>query len=111
MGFFDKYNGKQTIKEEINLNDLDFHPLKDFMGGEIYVDGYFFTTGKYGKQVVVVGNGAKINMPKYAVARFEMIDNDEEAIEKILDGGCKMVDIDVLETKNGTTTGFRLTDA
>ncbi len=111
MGLFDKFNGKQTIKEGINLDELEFQPLKDFVGGEIQVDGYFFTTGKYGKQVVVVGNGAKINMPKYAVSRFEMIDADDEAREALLAGKCKIVDIDELETKNGTTTGFRLTDA
>lgn len=110
-GFFDQFNGKSTVKEGINLDELEFLPLKDYIGGEIAVDGYFFTNGKYGKQVVVVGNGAKINMPKYATKNFEAIDSNEEAVEKLLAGGCKIVDIEELETKNGTTTGFRLTDA
>lgn len=110
-GFFDKFNGRSTIKEGINIEEMEFLPLKDYIGGEILVDGFFFTTGKYGKQVVVVGNGAKINMPKFAVKRFEDIAADDEAVDKLLAGGCKIVDIEELETKNGTTTNFRLTDA
>ena len=108
---FEQFNGTSTIKDGINLDELEFLPLKDYIGGEILVDGFFFTEGNYGKQVVVVGNGAKINMPKYAVKRFEEIRDNEEAIRALLDGKCKIVDIEELKTKNGKTTGFRLADA
>lgn len=111
MGFFSQFNSDMIIRPEVgDISDWPFQPLKDYIGGVIVVDGYFFTTGKYGKQVVVVGNGAKINMPSYAVKKFKKIDANEEAIDRILAGELVIKDIEELETKNGTTTGFNLAD-
>lgn len=109
-GFFSQFNQRATVKEGINLEDLEFHPLKDYIGGEIIVDGYFFTNGRYGKQVVVVGNDAKINMPKYATAMFERIDDNDEAVNKMLEGGMKLINIEEKTTKNGTTVIFEAAD-
>jgi hypothetical protein len=112
MGFFDKFNGATTVRPEVgDITDWPFMPLKDYIGGAIKVDGYFFTNGRYGRQVVVVGNGAKINMPGYAVKNFEAINEDKEAVEKMLAGEMAITDIEPLETKNGQTTGFRICDA
>lgn len=108
---FDSFNLRRTVREGIDTDNMEFMPLKDYIGGEIVVDGYFFTQGKYGKQVVVVGNGAKINMPGYAVKNFERIDADEAAVAAVLDGKLKIVDIEELSTKNGITVAFRLTNA
>ncbi len=111
MSFFNQFNGNQVLREGIDLDKLDFHQLNEFIGGMIHVDGYFFTKGKYGRQVVVVGNDAKINMPGWAVDRFDKIDENEEAKKRILDGQLVIVDIEELETSNGITTNFKLADA
>lgn len=111
MGFFNQFNSDMVLRPEVgDISEWDFAPLKDYIGGVIVVDGYFFTNGKYGKQVVVVGNGAKINFPGYAVKKFEKIDANEEAVDRILQGQLVIKDIEELETKNGTTTGFTLAD-
>lgn len=112
MGFFDRFNGATTVRPEVgDITDWPFMPLKDYIGGVIKVDGYFFTNGRYGKQVVVVGNNAKINMPGYAVKNFEAINEDKEAVERMLAGEMGITDIEPLATKNGETTGFRICDA
>lgn len=110
MSFFGQFNGNRVVREGIELDKLEFHKLDEFIGGVIIVDGYFFTNGKYGKQVVVVGNEAKINMPKYAMERFERIDENEEAKKRILNGELALIDIEPLETSNGNTVAFTMTD-
>ena len=99
-----------TIKEGINLESLPFVALKDMTGQTVKVDGFFFTDGKYGKQVVVVGNNCKINMPARAVEKFEMIQDNEEMLKAVLGGHLALTDIRITNTKNGTTTAFRYTD-
>lgn len=111
MSFFNQFNNNQVLREGIDLDQLDFHKLSEYIGGVINVDGYFFTKGRYGKQVVVVGNGAKINMPGYAVEKFERIDENSEAVKRVLNGELAIIDIEELETANGTTTAFKLADA
>lgn len=108
---FEKYNkGITTIKEGIVLENLPFKPLKEFIGKDVKVDGFFFTNGTYGKQVVVVGDGAKINMPARAVEQFEEIANRPEEVDAILEGHCLMTNIKFIKTKNGQTTGYSLAD-
>ena len=66
-------NYVETVREGIDTSDIEFRSLKDFCGKRIEVDGFFFPEGKFGKQVVVVGNGFLINMPGRAVEAFEDI--------------------------------------
>jgi hypothetical protein len=107
---FEKLNKQsKTIKEGIVLENMEFKPLKDFIGSEIYVDGFFFTNGRFGTQVVVVGNGAKINMPARAVEQFESIADSKELTEAVLTGHLKLTDINLIKTKNGNTTSYTLT--
>ena len=104
---FEKLNNYvNTIREGIDLQDLPFVKLDQFCGQSIKVDGFFFTVGDYGKQVVVVGNGYKINMPQRAVEQFEEITKDKEMLDAVLAGHLKIVDIAKLKR----TTGYRLTD-
>ena len=70
MALFEKLNRKSTVKEGIDLQSMEFKNIREFEGQTIHVDGFFFTRGTYGEQVVVVGNGYKINMPKKAVEDF-----------------------------------------
>ena len=97
----------KTLKEGIDLGALEFKPLKDFIGSEINVDGFFFTEGKYGKQVVVVGNHAKINLPSRYVEKFEQIEASEEMLQGVRDGKLVLTNIRSIETNNGNTTTFQ----
>lgn len=104
---FEKLNGyKKTVRDGIELGSLPFKPLKDFAGKTVFVDGFFFNNGKYGKQVVVVGNGAKINMPARAVEQFTEILNDDEMLKAVLDGMLCLIDIKQVNTKNGATIAY-----
>ena len=97
----------KTLKEGIDLGALEFKPLKDFIGSEINVDGFFFTEGKYGKQIVVVGNHAKINLPSRYVEKFEQIEASEEMLQGVRDGKLVLTNIRSIETNNGNTTTFQ----
>lgn len=96
----------RTVKEGIDLGQLEFKPLKDFIGQNIYVDGFFFTDGKYGRQVVVVGNGAKINLPSRYVEKFEMIESDAEMLKGVLASKLVLTNVKSIDTNNGKTTTF-----
>lgn len=109
---FEALNVKRmTVREGVDTDNMDFKPIREFVGQEIKVDGFFFTTGgHYGKQVVVVGNGYLINMPKRAVETFEQVANNEAMLKAVLDGHMKIVDIKPIQTKNGDSTGYTFKD-
>lgn len=111
MGVFDKYNSRGTIMEGVNTEEMEFAPLKDFCGQKIKAQGFFFTEGRYGRQVVVVGSGYLINMPQRAVAQFEKIADDEEALSAVLSGRLMVTDIKMIDTRNGKTTAYTLSEA
>lgn len=103
-------NHRKTIREGVNLENMPFKPLKDFKDMELKVDGFFFTQGKYGEQVVIVANGAKINMPARAVEQFKEIMRSEEMLSAVLNGHLCLKGIKEINTRNGTTTAYELTD-
>lgn len=108
---FEKLNNhKRTVKENIELEKLPFKPLKEFKGLELIVDGFFFTQGKYGDQVVVVANNSKINMPARAVESFKTIAEDPEMLNAVLNGHLKLTNIQEISTRNGSTTTFTFKD-
>nr|DAH52657.1 MAG TPA: hypothetical protein [Caudoviricetes sp.] len=107
---FAEYNYKNTVKEGIDTDAMDFLPIKNFVGQEIRVDGFFFTEGRFGQQVVVVGNGYKINMPPRCVPIFQKIANDPEQLKAVLAGHLKLTAIKMKETKNKPTTIFDFAD-
>lgn len=103
--------GASVVPEEIkDLSALPFVALKDYVGKEILVEGYFFTEGNWGKQVSVISKGKKINMPKRCVEEFLEISKDENMKKAVLAGKLKLTDIKEQETQNGTTTIFKYTD-
>lgn len=108
---FDKLNRRHTVREGIATENMEFRPLKDFCGKNIKCDGFFFTDGKYGRQVVIVGNGYLINMPSRAVEQFEQINEDVDALNAVLSGGLVLTDIKMVNTRNGMTTAYTLTNA
>lgn len=98
----------KTVRDGIDTEKMEFVPIKEFCGKKIKVDGFFFTEGQYGTQVVVVGNGCKINMPKRCVEIFEKIRDNELALKSLLEGHLVIEDIQMKDTKSGTTTIFTL---
>lgn len=96
---------ESTIKEGIDLKDLEFAKLKDFVGKTVKVDGFFFSKDKgYGEQVVVIGNGYKINMPARAVEVFKDIRSNKEMLKAVLDGHLELINIAPVKAKNGQDT-------
>ena len=107
---FNEYNYKSTVREGIDTDAMEFLPIKNFVGQEIRVDGFFFTEGRYGGQVVVVGNGYKINLPSRSTEVFQKIANDQEQLNAVLTGHLKLINIKIKDTRNGTTTIFDFAD-
>lgn len=100
----------RTVKPSIDTKNMEFKPLKSFIGRKINVDGFFFTKGKYGEQVVVVGNGYLINMPSRSVEQFKFIENNNEMVEAMFNNHLCIIDIEEADTKNGKTTIYKLSD-
>ena len=107
---FAEYNYKSTVREGIDTDAMEFLPIKNFVGQDVLVDGFFFTEGRYGRQVVVVGNGYKINLPSRSTEVFQKIANDPEQLKAVLTGHLKLTNIKMKDTRNGTTTVFDFTD-
>lgn len=108
---FNNLNKRSTVREGIDTQSMEFKPLKEFCGQRVKCDGFFFTDGKYGKQVVVVGSGYLINMPARAVEQFEEIAGNVEAVDEVLKGHLVLKDIKMIDTRNGKTTAYTLSNA
>lgn len=102
---------KKTVRDEIKTEGMNFVPLKDFIGKEIHVDGFFFSEGKYGKQAVVVGEGCKINLPKRYTKDWEKIRDNNEALEAVLAGKLILTDIKPVESDNGKSVAYSFKNA
>ena len=96
----------QTVKEGIDTDAMDFKPLLFFEGQTVKVDGFFFTRSQKYKtdQVVVVGNGYKINMPARAVETFKAIRDNEFMLKAVLEGKLELINIKPIKAKNGNDT-------
>ena len=99
-------SNKKTVRDGIDSSNWNFVKLEEYIGKEIVVDGFFFTEGKYGKQVVVLGDGKKINIPKRYTLDFETIYNNDEALEEVVNGRMKLTDIKAIDSKNGKSVAF-----
>ena len=106
---FESFNkgSKSTIREGIKTEEMSFVSLKEYVGKEIKPDGFFFTDkGKYGRQVVVVADGVKINIPKRFVQLFEQIRDNDEALADFLGGHVILTNIRKIDAKEGSTVTF-----
>ena len=109
---FAEMNYQNTVREDVDTESMEFVKLSKFIGKDIKVDGFFFTNGKFGKSVVIVGEGYKINAPQHAVKLFENIAADPEKIKAVLAGGLKLTNIEEVDTGKGNpTVRFKLADA
>lgn len=106
---FENHNKEsiKTVKDGIDTSKLgDFKNIKEFIGQDIKVDGFFFTKSKYGDQVVVVGNNSLINIPKRYTDDFKAIRDNAEELKAVLDGKLTLTDIKEIDSKNGKTVAF-----
>lgn len=114
MGLFDNLNQRSTVKAGIDTTEMDFVKLGMFEDDEVMVDGFFFTDGQYGRQVVVVGNDALINMPQRAVEQFDAIKDNDKMLDAVLKGHLKLTGIKNIKlkgkNKGKTTTTYTLTE-
>lgn len=104
---FKKFNkGTSYVREGIDTREQEFCPLSNFIGQTVHVDGFFFTNGQYGKQVVVVGEGFNINMPGRALEQFEAIADSKEDLDAVLAGKLIINEIKAGKNKKGQETTF-----
>ena len=104
--------GNSYVREGIDTRSQEYAPLKNFIGQTIRVDGFFFTNGDYGKQVVVVGEGFNINMPARALEQFEVIAANSDMVQAVLAGKLIINEIKAGKSKSGKdTTFYNLDDA
>lgn len=96
----------RTVKEGIDTSKMEFVPLKNFVGKTVKVDGFFFTKSKFGEQVVVVGEGVLINIPKRYTEEFKAIRDKADFLAAVLDGKLSLGDIKEIDSKNGKTVAF-----
>lgn len=108
---FEKLNTRRTIMAGVETDGLPFKKLSEVKNSVLSVQGFFFTEGKFGRQVTVVTKDALINMPKRAVAQFEAIEADEEMLKAVLDGGLEIKVESETVTRTGTTVKYELQDA
>ena len=89
-----------------HLHELLNGGVIDFEGQTVKVDGFFFTRSRrYNMdQVVVVGNGYKINMPARAVETFKAIRDNEFMLKAVLEGKLELINIKPIKAKNGNDT-------
>lgn len=100
MSRFEKFNRKKrTVNENINTEDLDFFPIKEFLNEDIQIFGFFFTEGDYGKQVVLVSKDALINMPARAVEEVEDMAEEDDIVTAIMNGEMTLRVGDVIPAK------------
>lgn len=99
-------SSKKTIRDGINLDDMNFISWKEYIGKDLKVDGFFFTNGKYGEQVVIVADGKKVNIPKRFTDDFRKIRDNDEALAQVIAGKLILANIRELDSKNGRTGTF-----
>ena len=101
---------RSTVREGIDTSDMEFARLNEFVGHEFTVDGFFFNESKFGKQVVIVGEGYLINMPERAVKVFEQVEANEEMLQAMLAGKMGIKDIKPITTHNADSTAYPFFD-
>lgn len=104
-------NQVTTVREGINTEKMEYKKLREFIGQEIKVDGFYISTsGFYGESVTVIGNGYKINMPKRAVKQFKDIKANPDMLKAVLEGHLKINGITTKSTPKGVAVIYTLVD-
>lgn len=106
FSFEDLNTSKKTIRDGINLDEMNFISWKEYIGKDLKVDGFFFTNGKYGEQVVIVADGKKVNIPKRFTETFKKIRDNDEALQQVIAGKLVLANIREIDSQNGKTGTF-----
>lgn len=110
MSFAKLNKAAKTVAEGIDTSKMSFSALKEHIGETLILRGFFFTTGKFGREVVAVTDKELVNLPKRYVEQFEEIKADPELLKDLLDGKCALSNIHMADTTNGKTCFFDFTD-
>lgn len=105
---FKEKNTKSTVNPAINTKEFDFKKLSEYIGKEIRLYGFFFTKGKFGKQVVAVTKDCLVNLPARCVEDFENFTDEE--IDAIKSGKMVLVNIAEFDSESGKTVIFDYDD-
>ena len=97
---------KKTIRDGIDLDKMNFGHIKEYVGKEVIVDGFFFTKSKYGEQVVIVGDNKKLNVPKRFTADVKAIRDNDEQLAAVIAGKLILKNIRAFDAENGKTYTF-----
>ena len=101
--------GRETLPATIDLKEITFTKARDLAGEEfepMVLQGFFFKTGKYGKEITIVvdrdGESLGINIPNWYIKTFE--DLTDEEVKEILDGKQALESVEAFETQGGNTS-------
>ena len=101
--------GRETLLATIDLKEITFTKARDLAGEEfepMVLQGFFFKTGKYGKEITIVvdrdGESLGINIPNWYIKTFE--DLTDEEVKEILDGKQALESVEAFETQGGNTS-------
>lgn len=91
---------KKTVRDGISTKDLPEVKFGEYVDKEILVDGFFINTGKDGDWVVIISDGKKIvSVPSQYTDQFKAIRDNQEALNDMLAGKLKLVNIRPYTTK------------
>lgn len=112
---FNSFNGgnDRVCRKGVDSRDFKFAHIKDFVGEDIRVNGWFFSKGTLaGKEIVqpvVIGEDVNINFPAWSTERFKKLAADPEAVKAVLNGELAITNIHVITAKEkgmNDTWGF-----
>lgn len=88
--------GEGLRKPNINTDGMEFVNLIDYAGTKkLDIDGFFFKTGNFGKECVIIADGKLINAPARAVEEFQQILDDPELSQALIDGKVYLENISI----------------
>lgn len=108
---FTQFNKRTTVMPGLNTDGMQFTKLRDHIGEELPVKGFFFTEGRFGKQVTIITDNCLVDMPARAVTVFELMAEDQGALEDIFAGRLIITDIKEVSGGYGTYVGYRFGNA
>lgn len=103
MSNFNRLNFKTTVNKNIDTRNNEFIKLTDYAKKykKALIKGFFFTNGRYGKNVVAVTDKYNINMPSFAVSIFEEIEEDNNLLNELVTDGTTIGNFRELPPKMG----------
>ena len=101
--------GRATLPDTIDLREITYTKARDLVGEQfdpMILQGYFFKTGKYGKEITIVvdraGELLGVNIPNWYIKTFE--DLTDEEVAEILEGKQALESVEAFETQGGNTS-------